>query len=233
MTWKTRGVPGFVITTFDTEGTVTLSCCLLAKEWHVILGYSALLCPTALAVKLPYQLERERLNHFSRYVLSLQINYFVSMMFLSCLVCSHLTKTSIGFRAIQVSHFDHLSYAQQGWLLKLSCNSIRSFSYLLIHILLNHNSFDRFGGVILFVSSKCKRAKIGCSLSARSWFCTLDAYTENDRGFCHMVKSQPFPCMIRVHSACLTSDCLSVCLCSSCSVACCPLKWGDEDIFSP
>jgi len=114
MTWKTRGVPGFVITTFDTEGTVTLSCCLLAKEWHVILGYSALLCPTALAVKLPHQLERERLNHFSRYVLSLQINYFVSMMFLSCLVCSHLTKTSIGFRAIQVSHFDHLSYAQQG-----------------------------------------------------------------------------------------------------------------------
>ena len=134
------------------------------------------------------------------------------MMFLSCLVCSHLTKTSIGFRAIQVSHFDHLSYAQQGWLLKLSCNSIRSFSYLLIHILLNHNSFDRFGGVILFVSSKCKRAKIGCSLSARSWFCTLDAYTENDRGFCHMVKSQSFPCMIRVHSACLTSDCLSVCV---------------------
>ncbi|RLM55254.1 metallophosphoesterase 1-like [Panicum miliaceum] len=57
MTWKTRGVPGFVITTFDTKGTVTLSCCLLAKEWHVIMGYLAFLCLTALAVKLSHQLE--------------------------------------------------------------------------------------------------------------------------------------------------------------------------------
>nr|CAB3467537.1 unnamed protein product [Digitaria exilis] len=52
MTWKTRGVPGFVISTFDTKGSVTLRYCWLAQEWHVIMGYLAFVCLTALAVKL-------------------------------------------------------------------------------------------------------------------------------------------------------------------------------------
>lgn len=51
MTWKTRGVPGFVIATFDAKGAVTLRCCYLAQEWHVIMGYLSFLCLTALAVR--------------------------------------------------------------------------------------------------------------------------------------------------------------------------------------
>ena len=51
MTWKTRGVPGFVIATFDTKGSVTLRCCWLAREWHVIMVYLAFLCLTALAIR--------------------------------------------------------------------------------------------------------------------------------------------------------------------------------------
>ncbi|KAJ1258665.1 hypothetical protein BS78_10G092900 [Paspalum vaginatum] len=51
MTWKTREVPGFVIATFDTKGSVTLTCCWLAREWHVIMGYLAFLCLTALAIR--------------------------------------------------------------------------------------------------------------------------------------------------------------------------------------
>ncbi|XP_066371586.1 uncharacterized protein [Miscanthus floridulus] len=51
MTWKTRGVPGFVIATFDTKGSVTLRCCWLAREWHVIVVYLAFLCLTALAIR--------------------------------------------------------------------------------------------------------------------------------------------------------------------------------------
>nr|CAB3470054.1 unnamed protein product [Digitaria exilis] len=54
MTWKTRGVPGFVISTFDTKGSVTLRCCWLAQELHVIAGYVSFLCLTALAVKLSH-----------------------------------------------------------------------------------------------------------------------------------------------------------------------------------
>ncbi|CAL5046882.1 unnamed protein product [Urochloa decumbens] len=54
MTWKTRGVPGFVITTFDIKGAMTLKCCWLAQEWHVIVGYLAFLCLTALAVRLSH-----------------------------------------------------------------------------------------------------------------------------------------------------------------------------------
>ncbi|CAL5043720.1 unnamed protein product [Urochloa decumbens] len=54
MTWKTRGVPGFVITTFDIKGAMTLKCCWLAQEWHVIIGYLAFLCLTALAVRLSH-----------------------------------------------------------------------------------------------------------------------------------------------------------------------------------
>ncbi|RLN12883.1 metallophosphoesterase 1-like [Panicum miliaceum] len=45
MTWKTRGVPGFVITTFDTKGTVTLSCCLLAKGMACNYGILSILVP--------------------------------------------------------------------------------------------------------------------------------------------------------------------------------------------
>ncbi|KAL6861789.1 hypothetical protein ACP4OV_017489 [Aristida adscensionis] len=51
MTWKTGGVPGFVIATFDAKGDVTLRFCSLAQEWLVIMGYLAFLFLTALAVR--------------------------------------------------------------------------------------------------------------------------------------------------------------------------------------
>ncbi|XP_073010002.1 uncharacterized protein [Typha latifolia] len=39
MTWATRGKPGFVLVTFGRNGTLSVSHCSLAKEWHVIIGY--------------------------------------------------------------------------------------------------------------------------------------------------------------------------------------------------
>lgn len=51
MTWKKRGVPGFVIATLGQKGVVSVMCCSLAQEWYIMTGYSAFLFLTALAVR--------------------------------------------------------------------------------------------------------------------------------------------------------------------------------------
>jgi hypothetical protein len=131
-------------------------------------------------------------------------------MCLSCLVCSHLTKTSIVSRAIQVSYFDHLSYAQQERLLKLSFNSIRSFCRVLIHILLNQNPFDRSGEVIPLCIQLVQESK--------DFF-----FFGGGGGGCSHGKEPTFS-MYDQRACCMSDICLSDCLCSSCSVASCPLK---------
>jgi hypothetical protein len=54
MTWKTTGVPGFVISTFGRKGIMTVRYCLIVPEWYVMAGYSVFLFLTALSVRLSH-----------------------------------------------------------------------------------------------------------------------------------------------------------------------------------
>lgn len=51
LTWEKTGMPGFVIATFGQKGGVSVKCCMLAQEWYELMGYSAFLFLTALAIR--------------------------------------------------------------------------------------------------------------------------------------------------------------------------------------